>query len=108
MLVIQRREPRERVGDSDSLPWWEGGSPALLWMFALLALLLFGSQVFSQTRPPITVKRLEQPPVIDRRLEEDEWVQAAVLTDFYQTQPGDNSKPSHPTEVFLGYDNKFL
>ena len=56
----------------------------------------------------VIVKRLEHPPVIDGRLDEDEWRQAVVLTDFYQAQPGDNGKPSHPTEVFLAYDNKFL
>ena len=27
--------------------------------------------------------------------------------DFYQIDPGDNSAPSKPTEVLLGYDAKF-
>ena len=33
---------------------------------------------------------------------------AAVFKDFYQTDPGDNTAPSKPTEVRVGYDPKFL
>ena len=36
------------------------------------------------------------------------WKQAAVLKDFYQIDPGDNTEPSKPTEVLIGYDSKFL
>ena len=36
------------------------------------------------------------------------WKQAIVLKDFYQINPGDNIAPSKPTEVFIGYDSKFL
>lgn len=50
----------------------------------------------------------DQSPVIDGRLDEGAWQVAAVLRGFYQTQPGDNIQPSHPTEVFLGRDEKFL
>ena len=34
--------------------------------------------------------------------------QAVVLKDFYQIDPGDNIAPTAPTEVFIGYDSKFL
>jgi len=57
---------------------------------------------------PVTLRRFEEPPVIDGRLEEPAWQSAALLKDFYQTQPGDNIAPSHPTEVLLGYDSRFL
>lgn len=46
--------------------------------------------------------------VIDGRLNDESWRQAAIIKDFYQIQPGDNSPPSKPTEVFLGYDQHFL
>jgi uncharacterized protein DUF5916/cellulose/xylan binding protein with CBM9 domain len=55
---------------------------------------------------PVTIRRFEKPPVIDGKLDGDEWKTAVVLSDFYQTQPGDNTAPSFPTQVFIGYDSK--
>lgn len=57
---------------------------------------------------PVNIPRFETPPVIDGKLEDDAWKNAAVLGDFYQTQPGDNIAPSYPTQVLLGYDSKNL
>ncbi|HLF84676.1 MAG TPA: DUF5916 domain-containing protein, partial [Blastocatellia bacterium] len=57
---------------------------------------------------PVNVPRFEKPPVIDGKLDDDVWKSAAVLGDFYQTQPGDNIAPSYPTHVLLGYDSKTL
>jgi hypothetical protein len=49
-----------------------------------------------------------KPPIIDGKLDDDVWKNAAVLKDFYQVQPGDNIAPSKLTEVMLGYDARFL
>ncbi|HEX3231580.1 MAG TPA: carbohydrate binding family 9 domain-containing protein, partial [Pyrinomonadaceae bacterium] len=57
---------------------------------------------------PVRMPKFERPPVIDGKLDDEIWKSAAVLKDFYQTQPGDNIAPTQPTEVFLGYDAKFL
>jgi hypothetical protein len=57
---------------------------------------------------PIRMPRFDKPPVIDGKLDDEIWKQAALLKDFYQVQPGDNIAPSKPTEVMLGYDAKFL
>ena len=57
---------------------------------------------------PVTIVRFDKPPVIDGKLDEDVWKKAALLKDFFQIQPGDNTSPSKPTEVLLGYDAKFL
>ena len=57
---------------------------------------------------PVRITRFDQPPVIDGQLNEEVWKQAAVLKDFYQTQPGDNIPPSQQTEVLVGYDAKTL
>ena len=57
---------------------------------------------------PIRVVRFEKAPVIDGKLTEDVWNQAAVLKDFYQIDPEENVAPLKPTEVRLGYDAKFL
>jgi Domain of unknown function (DUF5916)/Carbohydrate family 9 binding domain-like len=57
---------------------------------------------------PVTIPRFDKPPVIDGKLDDQVWQNAAVLKDFYQITPGDNSAPSKPTEVLIGYDPKFL
>jgi hypothetical protein len=57
---------------------------------------------------PVRVPRFEKPPVIDGVLDEEVWKSAAVLKDFYQTNPGDNTAPSYPTETLLGYDSRTL
>src|SRR5882724_8385030 len=57
---------------------------------------------------PVRMPRFDKPPVIDGKLDDEIWKQAALLKDFYQVQPGDNIAPSKPTEVMLGYDSKFF
>jgi hypothetical protein len=57
---------------------------------------------------PVRLPRFDKAPVIDGKLDDEIWKQAALLKDFYQIQPGDNIAPSKPTEVLLGYDSKFL
>ncbi|HZH32326.1 MAG TPA: DUF5916 domain-containing protein [Pyrinomonadaceae bacterium] len=57
---------------------------------------------------PVRIPRVERAPVIDGKLDEDIWRQAAVLKDFYQISPGDNIAPSLATEVYLAYDARTL
>ena len=54
------------------------------------------------------ITKFDKPPVIDGKLEEGVWKQAAVLKDFYQIDPNENVAPLKQTEVLLGYDAKFL
>jgi hypothetical protein len=56
----------------------------------------------------VRIARLEKPPVIDGKLDDAVWQNAVVLKDFYQADPGYNTKPSQPTEAMIGYDSKFL
>ncbi|MCU1288486.1 MAG: hypothetical protein JWN60_715 [Acidobacteria bacterium] len=56
----------------------------------------------------VRIPRLETPPVIDGQINDATWLNAAVFGDFLQTSPGDNVKPTHPTEFMLGYDAKNL
>jgi hypothetical protein len=49
-----------------------------------------------------------KPPVIDGKLDDDIWKSAALFKDFYQWRPSDSSPPSARTEVFAGYDTRFL
>ena len=57
---------------------------------------------------PVTIPRFDAPPAIDGKLDDEIWKKAAVFKDFYQFNPGDNTAPSMPTEVLVGYDSKFL
>src|ERR1051325_6011545 len=57
---------------------------------------------------PIVVPRFATAPVIDGKLDDEVWKQAAVLKNFYQINPGDNTTPSAATEVSVGFDSKFL
>ncbi|MBV9959885.1 MAG: carbohydrate binding family 9 domain-containing protein, partial [Acidobacteria bacterium] len=57
---------------------------------------------------PVKIPKLDKPPVIDGKLDDEVWKQAVTLKDFYQTSPGDNIEPSRKTEVMIAYDPKFL
>src|SRR5262249_37071473 len=57
---------------------------------------------------PVVVPRFDKAPVIDGRIDDDVWKQAAVFRNFYQTGPGDNIEPSKPTEAMIGYDARTL
>jgi hypothetical protein len=59
-------------------------------------------------RKTLRIVRFESQPDIDARLDEKVWQDATIFRDFVQTQPGDNTPPSQPTEVLLGYDERFL
>ncbi|HVE58262.1 MAG TPA: carbohydrate binding family 9 domain-containing protein [Pyrinomonadaceae bacterium] len=63
---------------------------------------------FARKDAPVTIPRLETPPVIDGKLDDAVWQNAALFGDFLQTNPGDNVAPTHPTEFMMGYDSKNL
>jgi hypothetical protein len=74
----------------------------------LLGLVSLGGAVWAQEKAALTITRFEAAPVIDGRLTEAVWQNAARLSGFRQTQPGDNLTPTHTTEVLLGYDAQQL
>ena len=57
---------------------------------------------------PIVIPKITTPPVIDGKVDEEIWKQAAVFKDFYQTNPGYNTAPSKPTEAYMMYDEHNL
>lgn len=57
---------------------------------------------------PVSIGRFEKAPVIDGRLDDAVWQSSTTFKNFYQTSPGDNTEPSKPTEVMMGYDSKTL
>src|SRR5215213_8826281 len=57
---------------------------------------------------PIKIPKTVTAPIIDGKIDDEAWKEAAVFKDFYQTYPGDNTEASKPTEVLLMYDEKHL
>ncbi|HKZ79562.1 MAG TPA: DUF5916 domain-containing protein [Pyrinomonadaceae bacterium] len=57
---------------------------------------------------PVKMPRFERPPVIDGKLDDQVWSQAATFKDFYQWRPSDTSPASARTEAFAGYDTKYI
>jgi hypothetical protein len=57
---------------------------------------------------PINIPKIGQPLIIDGKIDEEIWKDAAVFKDFIQTGPGDNVPVSKPTEVYMIYDEKHL
>lgn len=56
----------------------------------------------------VTLKRTEHPPRIDGVLNEGEWDNAAVITNFTQVDPDEGASPTERTEVRLLYDDNNL
>lgn len=57
---------------------------------------------------PVVIPKTSAAPVIDGRVDEDVWKNAAVFKDFYQTSPGDNIAPTKQTEAYVLYDTQNL
>jgi len=56
----------------------------------------------------VRIPRFDKPPVIDGKLDDEVWKQAAVFKDFYQWRPSDTAPASVRTEMLAGYDSKFI
>jgi Domain of unknown function (DUF5916)/Carbohydrate family 9 binding domain-like len=54
--------------------------------------------------PPLSVPRAAGKIVVDGKLDDAAWQQAAVLDTFYETYPADNTEPKAKTVVYLTYD----
>jgi len=57
---------------------------------------------------PVSLKLFAKPPVIDGKLDDEIWKSATVFKDFYQWRPSDSAAASVRTEVFAGYDARFI
>jgi len=58
--------------------------------------------------PPITVSRLTSEITLDGSLDEPAWQSAAVVDQFFETFPADNTEPIAKTVVYLAYDDKYF
>ncbi len=57
-----------------------------------------------EKRRPVNIPKVTSNIVVDGKVDEALWRDAAVFKDFYQTNPGDNTAASKPTEVYMMYD----
>lgn len=56
--------------------------------------------------PEITIRRTANNSIkIDGKLDDEGWKNAAVVKEFVEINPGDNSKPEVETEVMITYDD---
>lgn len=66
------------------------------------------SDIAKEKKVPVSLHLINESPQIDGVLNDAAWREMSVLNNFFQTQPGDNTAPSFPTEVMIGYDSKNL
>jgi hypothetical protein len=59
-------------------------------------------------RKSVEIVRAPSPPLIDGRLDDPAWAQAAIIEDFRQIRPADGAPPSERTELYLLYDKDAL
>lgn len=62
-----------------------------------------GQEYPGEGSPEVALPRIESSVVIDGRLDEAPWEQAARLTDFWQYQPADGRRAAEETEVLVWY-----
>src|SRR4051812_9008634 len=61
-----------------------------------------------KTQRAVTPVRVERPPVVDGRLDDEVWRAATPVTGFVQIRPTEGELATEATEVYLAYDsNKF-
>jgi hypothetical protein len=56
----------------------------------------------------VRIVRTATPPVIDGRLDDGEWVNAALVDDLHQVTPIEYAEPYERTEIYLLYDDDAL
>ncbi|HLG02266.1 MAG TPA: DUF5916 domain-containing protein [Bacteroidia bacterium] len=59
-------------------------------------------------RKMLGAKRIEISPKIDGKLDEDQWLNAAIATDFIQNSPTEGASVSFQTEIKILYNNDAL
>ena len=54
--------------------------------------------------PPLVIRRTAGEIVVDGRLDDAGWRDAAPITTWYETRPGDNVEPKVANVAYLAYD----
>ena len=73
-----------------------------------IGLLLVATAAHAQSTlagDAIHISRIHSPITIDGRLSEPGWQDAATVTTWYETNPGDNSVPAFKSVGHVGFDD---
>jgi hypothetical protein len=82
-------------------------SRAVLAAGALLAPALLAGPAAGEEEA-IEIRRVDGEIVIDGRLDEPVWGNAATVDTWYETRPGDNVEPKVGNRGYLAYDDRFF
>jgi hypothetical protein len=76
----------------------------------LLLLAVDAAAVFTMEgqRKSFEIRRTDSPPIIDGKLDDAVWTDAAWVDDFHQTAPFDGAQPTERTVVRVTYDDDFI
>ena len=66
------------------------------------------SAIYGSQEKAVRITRAASPPVIDGKLDEAVWTQAATVDDLHEIQPTEYAEPSERTIVYLLYDDDAL
>ena len=99
--VLGPRTPGESAAEPSPPPDAPAGSPA---SSGALVGVATGAGVLTG-RPTVRPPRILQAPVIDGRLDDAVWRDAAYLDQFVQRQPLDGAPATEATEVYIAYDS---
>jgi len=85
----------------------------IIQLLAVAAMLLLTTDAlavygFDEDRKSFNIRRTTTPPVIDGRLDDPAWLNAATVEDFHQTQPSYGATPTERTIVRVTYDDEYL
>lgn len=68
--------------------------------------LFYSLAILSSAQPQIDAVRVDNPPHIDGRVDDDVWNLAFKVYEFFQQEPNLGEPSSEKTEVFVCYDSK--
>src|SRR6187402_435044 len=79
-----------------------------IWLIFAVILMWLDPAFSQDTTKVYHATRIEKSPVIDGELNEPFWQTIPAMTDFFQYQPNEGTKPDHPTEVRIAYDDRAI
>jgi len=81
-----------------------------LFIYAIFTLIIddVSAQETDRHLKIIKAVRIDKPPVIDGKLDDDVWQQAAVIEDIHQIQPHEYAEPTERTVFYVMYDKDAL
>jgi len=82
-------------------------------LLVVATLLLFAADAAAAftvngERKSFEIRRTDSPPVVDGKLDDAVWEDAAFVDDFHQTAPTNGAPPTERTVVRVTYDDEYL